>query len=185
MGTSHSAKELAGKIERYAGSLDRTNERGNMAVARAVKDAVLVRIDQATGGDRLLSGMGNKGKMGVRYDKVRGASTSHSVVVRATGPMHLVERDVRPHWIAPKEGGRKRHARARQAAFINAMTGARISLVSKGVLRFSDGSFRRWAAKGGGSKGRHPFERGVEASRDDASKLWRAAHTSELARVFG
>lgn len=182
MGTSHSARELAGKIERYAGSLDGASKQATLAAARAVKDSVMVRLGQATGGDFKLSGMGGKGRMGVRYDKTSG---SNSVMVRATGPVHLVERDVRPHWIAPKEGGRKRHARARQAAFINAMTGAQILLVSKGVLRFSDGSFRRWAAKGGGSKGRHPWERGVEASKDDVGKLWRAAHTAELARAFG
>ena len=54
------------------------------------------RISAAAGGDSRLSNMGRRGaKVGARYDMRKGPNPS--ALVKATGPLHILERDTKPH----------------------------------------------------------------------------------------
>jgi hypothetical protein len=87
-----------------------------------------------------LRGVGRAGaRVGVRYDLLKQGGRN-GVRLRATGPLHLVERSTKPRDIQP----RARRARTGRAA-----------------LRFSDGSFRP-AARHPGTRGKAPFGKGIE-----------------------
>lgn len=183
MGTSHSAEEIARKLERLAGSIDDANRAGVLAAAQSTKDSIVPLMRAATGGDLKLSGM-KRGRVGVRYKELR----SGNVILFAFGPAHLVERDVKPHPVLPRAAGGTRASRRRRveaAALIGAMSGQQVGFSTKGgVLRFADGSFRRWARVAGGSKGRHPFERGVDLARPKTGAAFVSAHRRRLLEVF-
>lgn len=84
-----------------------------VAVERAAfeaKKVIASEIRSATG-DMRMSGVGTKGaRVGVRYD-MKGTENP-TALVRATGPLHLVERPVKPHVIAPKKRGRGKRKKA-------------------------------------------------------------------------
>lgn len=73
-------------------------------------------------------------------------------MVKATGPMHLIERDTRPHLIVPKSTGRGANRKRRS-----------------GAIRLADGSFRG-AVRHPGTKGQHPFEKGIDDARPKVLK---------------
>lgn len=84
-----------------------------------------------------LRGVGKKGaRIGARYD----LTGENSGIVKAIGPLHLLERDTKPHDITPK----KRRAKGGKAA-----------------VRLADGSFRA-SVQHPGTKGQHPFEKGID-----------------------
>jgi hypothetical protein len=69
-------------------------------VALAVKTSVLNQL----GGTRRMSGVGRSGaRIGVGYD-VKGLSNP-TAIVKARGPLHLLEYGTRPHRIEPRRGG--------------------------------------------------------------------------------
>lgn len=117
----------------------RTLEHQMVSIAAlTVKTSVLTQMQAAGVNNGKLRGVGRKGaKVGVRYD-FGGQKTA---LVRATGPFHLLERDTRAHR-EPKIRG----ARARKRI-----------LVIPGV------GVRAWANHPG-SKGKHPWEKGVIAA---------------------
>lgn len=90
-----------------------------------------------------LRGVGKRGaRIGVRYD-LKG---DEAAVVKAVGPLHLLERDTKPHLIEPK----KRRSKGGRAA-----------------VRLADGEFRT-AVQHPGTKGQHPFEKGIDDARPKA-----------------
>ena len=183
MGTSHSVEEMARKLERLAVGIDGANRAGVLAAAQSTKAAIVPLMRAATGGDLKLSGM-KRGLIGVRYTEQRPGS----VILSAFGPAHLVERDVKPHPVLPRAAGGTRVSRRRRvegAALIGAMTGQQVRFATKGgVLRFADGSFRRWSRTAGGSKGRHPFERGVDLARPKTGAAFVSGHRRHLLEVL-
>lgn len=94
-----------------------------------------------------LRGVGKKGaRIGVRYD----LKADDAAVVKAIGPLHLLERDTKAHTIEPKSKGRGANRRKRA-----------------GALKLGDGQFRA-SAQHPGTKGQHPFEKGIEDARPKA-----------------
>ncbi|MCA1569785.1 MAG: hypothetical protein LC798_05570 [Chloroflexi bacterium] len=135
-------------------------------MAREVAQAKKVAIQKAALGmkrdieaklpsSKRLRGVGRKGaRVGVRFD-MRG----DDAVVKATGPLHLLERDTKAHTIKPKRAPKGRG----------------------GGIVMPDGSVRR-SARHPGTKGQHPFERGMEAGRDKAARTIKNATTDALRR---
>lgn len=120
-------------------------QRGAMHVTRAVRDEVRA----ATGGDMRLSGVGKKGaRVGAKYT-LRGG-VNPSAVVKATGPMQLLEHDTKPHKIAPRR--RRGQAKAR-------------------ALRLADGRFVA-AVNHPGTRAKRPFEKGVVKTRGDTGPIF-------------
>lgn len=127
--------------------------------ATVMRDAVVQEVKPASGGDMRLSGVGRKGaKVGARYNVTADASGDVSAVISATGPLHFVENDT-------KAGPRHRR-RGRRG------------------LSPSFGAGPVAPKMHPGTKGKHPFMRGVEKSRANAVKVLRAAQREALKRGF-
>lgn len=128
--------------------------RGAQAIVNPVRDEIR-RVTR----DNRLSGVGKSGaRVGARYD-VRGQDEA---LVRATGPLHLVERDTKAHEIQPKARRRK-----------SGRTG----------VRLADGSVRR-SVRHPGTKGQRPFEKGIEKGRPKAVRELRGVTTNAVVRGF-
>lgn len=108
-----------------------------LVAAQTVKTSVQSQLAAAGVENGKLRGVGKKGaKVGVRYDIL-----GDKALVRATGPFQLIERDTKAHRI-PKVRG----ARARKRI-----------VVIPGV------GVRAWANHPG-TKGKHPWAKGVAAA---------------------
>lgn len=150
--------EFVVKTEKMATGL-RTLEHSTVEVAAlAVKTSVLAQMAAAGVKDGKLRGVGKKGtRIGVRYD-----FTGQAVaLVRATGPFHLLERDNKPHREPKVRGSRAR----------------RRVLVIPGV------GVRAWANHPG-SKGKHPWEKGVVAAMPIQEKAQGLALLQTLEKAY-
>lgn len=104
--------DLAGFATAMAGlpgRIDKANRiavnRSALAITADVRAAIL-----ASTGDSRLSGVGRSGaKVGARYD-VKGAGNP-TALIRATGPLHLIERPTSAHPIRPRARRRRRSTR--------------------------------------------------------------------------
>lgn len=125
---------------RRAGNALKTDQQGVVAAAALeLKKAVTLRLAVAAPRGRL-----NVGKRGARIG-VRYKLEATSATVFMFGPAQLIERDTRPHRIPRETIGRGRKKRANTKP---------ISIPGVGV---------RQSAMHPGTKGKHPWERGVTA----------------------
>lgn len=144
----------------FAGKLQDAQRRAVGASALHVKKVVGASIAGAVGGDMRMSGVGKKGaKVGVRYDVLGFANPTARVY--ATGPLHLVERSTKPHRI-PKERG----ARARKRFVVIPGVGVRM-----------------WATHPG-TRGKHPWERGVAAATPAVPRIFQIEVHRALRETF-
>lgn len=145
------AKRLQ-KIEREIKGASRAAVDAAAFEMKKAVDAEIVRVAPS----RRLRGVGRRGaRIGVRYD-LKGTKNP-TAVVRAFGPLHLIERKTGGHMIAPRRRGR--------------------GLVLK------DGQVRR-AVHHPGTRGRFPFKKGVERGQPHALKKLIKAHEDALKRGF-
>jgi hypothetical protein len=149
---------VAARLTKVARELNGAAKPSVNKAALVLKKSVeheLVKVAPA----RRLSGVGKRGaKVGVRYD-IKGAKNP-TAIVRATGPMHLIERSTKAHTI-PRSRGRGRLK----------------------VLRLPGDVFRR-SVQHPGTRGRRPFGKGIERGRPLALKTLRAAQSDALKRGF-
>jgi len=131
--------------------------RAEMAALGAASMAVKAAILARS--PRRLSGVGTKGaRIGVGYKLLPATEKfGAKAIVSARGPFHLIERDTKGHEIRPK---RKR-----------AMT------VGDGV--------RAGTVRHPGTKGQHPFERGVDQTRPVVVAIFRRAFNTSMRSTFG
>lgn len=181
MGTSKSAAELSRKLNAYAESIPNANREAIGESALLIKDTVLPLMAAATGGDLRLSGVGRPpgAKIGVRYD-VKG-SQNPTALVRATGPAHFVEWDVKPHTVVAKRTARRTSRRGRIAAVEGGDTSGITGVLASERIT---GGFAKYAKNAGGSKGRHPFERGVNIAQPRIPEHFGRVHNRALLRAF-
>lgn len=170
MGTSTTPREFTAKLGQLEGNIQRSTRAAALAGGRTVKAAVLAEMTKATGGDLRLSGVRSKrspagAKIGATYD----ARSGNNVLVRATGPVQLVENDTPPHDIAPR--GRTKTARGR------ARKGAKALRIGRGFYASAKGT--------GGSKGRHPWRNGVDRSRPLVAREFKALEARAIKDTFG
>ena len=141
---------VARMAARLPEELQRAQVRGVANAALIVTGAIRGEIRSATGGDNRLSGVGARGaRVGARYD-VKGTSNP-TAIIRATGPLHIIEHTMPPHQITPR--GRRRAKRGNRF-----LSGAK-------VLHMSNGGYAA-SAEHPGSPAKKPFERGYLKSRD-------------------
>lgn len=171
---------LANRMERnVAGSVGKA--------ALVLKTSVQANLRTAVGSDLRMSGVGRRGaKVGVRYD-VKG-QRNPTALLRATGPVPLVERNTSPHTILPRGVGRvqgRRTKLARQAARQNLYDALFAGTVGAGVrpLALGNGRFA-YRVSHPGTRGKQPFEKGIERATPAAQKILRNATTKSLAEVF-
>jgi len=137
--------DVATMAARLPAELSKAQHRGVQQAALVVTTGIRQEIRLSSGGDMRLSGVGARGvKVGARYD-IKG-TTNPTAIIRATGPLHLIERKTGPHSI-PRVG-RRRRRRIR-------------------VLKFADGTYAR-SANHPGTPAKKPFEKGYIKTRDQA-----------------
>jgi len=144
----------------FTGKLQDAQRRAVGASALHVKKVVGASIVGAVGADMRMSGVGKKGaKVGVRYDVLGFANPTARVY--ATGPLHIVERGTKAHRI-PKQRG----ARARKRLLVIPGVGVRL-----------------WANHPG-TKGKHPWERGVAAATPAVPRIYQAELIKAVKATF-
>jgi hypothetical protein len=112
-----------------------------LLVTRGIRDEV-----RAATGDNRLSGVGRRGaRVGAKYDVSGG--TNPTAVIRATGPLHLIDRDTDPHTIAPRK---RRGAKA---------------------LRLANGSFAA-SVRHPGTRGKHVWGKGIGKTRAGTRRVF-------------
>ena len=106
-----------------------------------------------------LSGIGERGaRVGARFDVF--GTVNPSAVVKATGPLHLLEHDTDPHDIGPKKGRR----------------GAKALRLANG--RFASGVHHP------GTTGSRPFEKGYLKTRARTGPAFDAEVQKAIARAL-
>lgn len=187
-----SVAQGAVKLHAYGKSIPKTNRDALKLSGSAVGRSIEALARPATGGDLRFSGAG-KGTVGTR-DRFIGDQT---IEVRAVGPMHWLERGVKPHDILPGVRGK----RARGLFGIGVDVGPRLSAdsvfssfaaSSRGagvVLKFNGAGrgagFTRYARNAGGFPALGVWTKGVDAARTPVRGIWRTRHSGALASFFG
>lgn len=121
-------------------------------------------ITVASGGDSRLSHVGKRGaKVGARYD-VKGTQNP-TALVRALGPLQIIERDTQAHDIV---AGRTRTGRVRRggAKALNTPHGPRASVHHPGT------------------RGKHPFGKAVDAYLPTAGLVFQREISAAMRRLF-
>jgi hypothetical protein len=135
--------------------------------AATAKAALEVTTDARTairaesGGDMVLSGMG--AKVGARYEILKGGDHP-AAIIRATGPMQIIESDTKPHVI--KAGGRKSRRR-------------------KGSKVLSTPYGPRASVHHPGTKGKHTWSKAIDHAVKDVPKVYQDALAKALRKHFG
>lgn len=159
MGTSKSFGEFAHKLTNLQDNLEDVPKRGVSASALHIKRQVMQRLG-SSGAPVLLRGVGKKGvKVGVRYD-VKTFTANTTALITATGPFQLVERDTKAHAMPrQRKRGRKR------------------------ALKIPGVGFRA-SARHPGTKGKHPFAKGVQDAMPKVRKEFNEAVSDSITKVF-
>lgn len=146
------------KTTRFAGDLDRLERRMAEISALTVKRSVLAQMQFAGVQGGKLRGVGKRGaKVGVRYDL-----KANSAYVRATGPLHLLERNTKAHRI-PRQ---RKTTRAKKRLLV---------IPGVGVRAFADHP---------GTRGKHPWAKGVAAARPVQERAHREALGDALRKAY-
>jgi len=155
MGTSRSPAELASKLIRAGEAVPAAARAGVSQAAFLVKKSVQAELQAAGVNGGRLRGVGKKGaKVGVSYTV---AGTEHpTALIRATGPMHLIESDTKAHEIKAK----KAHA---------------INIGGVGP---------RASAHHPGTRGKHPWAKGVDHAIPLVPEVMFKEQAKSLRRFF-
>lgn len=133
-----------------------------------MKNAVAAETEAVAPGMRL-RGLRGSGKVGVRYIPGTGGAGHATALVVATGSFQLIERDTSPHDILPR-GLAAKTARGRGSGK-RALAGASFGPVA--------------SAHSPGTKGKHPFEKGVEKAKPLVDGVLRRATVAAIAKELG
>lgn len=173
--------KFAQKTQQYATTWQRANRDAVNKAALSVKTSVMAQLAHAVGSDLRMSGVGSKGaRLGVRYD-VGGYYGNVTALVTATGPMHLVERDTKPHQIPRGQSSRRTRTSSGRLSNKRVTTGRARSQTTRMNM---GGTWRTGPFLHPGTRGKHPFEKGVTAAEPIVRDVFRRAHTTSLARTF-
>lgn len=157
-GVSGGLADLAAQLAAFVDVLPLTASQGVEAAALAVEESVDNHIARAAPSRRLRNVGKSGARVGVRYDMRAGRNPT--ALVRATGPLHIIERDTRAYVIVPgARRGRKSRA-ARQAPITFA-----------GVQPLGTPEHPSYRVNHPGTTGKHPFEKGVDAVADDVPQI--------------
>lgn len=153
------------------------------AASLASKTIHLAELAKASGGDLVLSntgaltGAGRKGgKVGARYD-IKGESMSPESHIKATGPVGLLEYNLRPHLIRSRhlKGTRKQRSAFAYGAATFYGPGKRkkkVGPTQQPVINIPGVGYRRWAMHPG-TKGKKPWAKGKKKAQPVITKIMR------------
>lgn len=158
--------QFAGQMARLPGQVDTATRDGIGKGALVVVTEQRRRINAITHDGRL-SGTTRNAKVGVNY-KLRDTKDGAYARIQATGPLPLIERDVKDHRI-PRANARLR--RRRGAA-------------SRRKIVVIPGVGVRAYAEHPGTQGQHPFERGWDATRRRVPVVIHGEIRKAMVKVF-
>lgn len=158
--------QLARQMSDLPGQIRAQSRVAVNASALTITNTLREQIRAASGGDMRLSGVGRRGgtRVGARYD-VKGTDNP-TALIRATGPLHLVENPTSPH-VIPKQGatrGRGRNKRAR-VVVVNGRVFARVNHP--------------------GTRGKQPWRKGVTAGVPKGTRAYMNTMGDLWPRVWG
>lgn len=106
MASSPVARAVGSRMSKLSAELGAATRTAVERGAFEAKRTIAAEIRRASGGDNRLSKVGSQpgAKVGVRYD-IKG-EINPTALVRATGPVHLLEHVSKAHLIIPKKTGR-------------------------------------------------------------------------------
>jgi hypothetical protein len=175
-------KVIAKQTAEFSSDMVTLEASGNRTVAAAVVSAVAANLG---GVSIIMSGVGKNGR---RVGVVATPGTQKSMVVKMTGPAHLIERDTDPHLIMGKgvgrlgkgKGSRSKEAKykAKQELYDVLFGGA--STVPMRVGR----DWRMGPFQHPGTTGKHPFERGVNVVRPTAPRVYQRGVNVAMRKAF-
>lgn len=173
----------------FAVKLDAYAKAGQPAADLAgVKDAALLLTNAArasiragSGGDMAMSNVGRRGgaRVGARFD-IQG-DNNPTALIKATGPLHLLDNPTAPHQIMSKV--KKGRSQASRAAFYNAIFGGGSGFGNAKPLRTPYGP--RYSVQHPGTRGKRTFFRGIDAAKPFAKQEFIAGQRRMLRRFFG
>jgi hypothetical protein len=150
-------KQLGARMHRVSAEVGRARRSAVTSAALAITTEVRQEIAKATGGKSKLSGM-RGAKLGAGFN-VKGTDNP-TAIISARGPVHIVERGTKRHTITAR-GRRGRRSGAMQ--------------IRGGV------EFQR-SVNHPGTKGKHPFAKGVARGRPMAERALRSTFSDALRR---
>lgn len=160
MGVSRSGRELSVKLAKVANDLD------DLPAVQVKMASLHVKKSILTLAPARLRNVGKKGsKLGVRFNMGIYDGVAKSLVF-ATGPWQIIERDTKPHRIPRATTGRGRNKRANKRPVL---------IPGVGV--------RAWANHPG-TRGKHPFDRGVKAAMPEAKRILESPTAALLRKHF-
>lgn len=172
-------------VDAYAMAADLPNamSAATAQAALVVTNTVRAEITQDSGGDNVLSGMG--AKVGARFDVRPGSEPT--ALIRATGPLQILESDTQPHGILPAGVGRaqgrtKAARRAAKQGLYDALFGGSYGSGTK-PLRTPYGP--RYRVSHPGTSGKRTWSRGIDKAIPKVPKVYQAALAKALRRHFG
>jgi hypothetical protein len=136
--------EVAGRMR----AVEESTAKGMRVTVTAA--AMKAKVAISAGAPASLRGVGKGAKLGVRYT-LSGGEVSPSAKLKATGPWQLIEENTSPHIIRPK---RRSKSKGR---------GAKGAIVIPGIGA-------RAYAHHPGTKGKHPWAKGVEKAEPLVAK---------------
>lgn len=179
MGTTNSPLVFVSKIRKVATEMEKVPRAGANAAALLIKESVLAEVG-AIAPNFTLSGLrGTSKKVGVRYVDGVNVAGHATVLLFATGPLHLLERDTKAHDIYPRNGsvtvlGQTGTLDSRRRG----KRGGKRALAGKSFGPFAH-------ARSPGTKGQHPFEHGVDRARPLTARAMKVGVRTALARSVG
>lgn len=191
LGTGSSRKSLSDfaiDLAVLPGMIEQATVEATSKAALIVTNSARDQIRTASGGDNVLSHVGKRGsRVGARFD-VKGTHNP-TALVRAFGPLQLIERDTKPHTILPAGVGRAtgRSKGARRAAkqeLFNALFGGSFSARGSKAVPLRTPYGPRYRVQHPGTTGKHPFEKGVTAVQHKVPKVYQDALKRAMARAF-
>lgn len=185
MATSTNVAQFVGRMDKYQKAVKQAS-----SLTAATKESVAVferEIRRASGGDMRLSKVGTKGaRVGVRTRTNKLGETTTSVLIAATGPLHLIEGPIKPHVITSKglRGSRRSRAalvgsggalsiRGRSRTFIG-------PTLKASRLKLPDGGYRFYVNHPGVSKPKKPWAK----AEKDVLKLIPKIQTREFVKAM-
>lgn len=184
MGVGQRAKslsEFAAKSSAYAqvgipGASRAAVEKAALYVTQAARTSIAA----GSGGDSRLSNVGRAGgaRVGARYD-VKGTDNP-TALVRATGPLHLLDNPTRPHQITAKV--RKGRSRAARESFYNAIFGGSGGFAGVSPLRTPYGP--RFRVQHPGTRGKSTFRSAVDRARPFTSRIFAEEYRQQMRKFW-
>jgi hypothetical protein len=180
---SSNTAQFISRLNQYIANMSVTPKQSVQSAATLYKTSINAEISRATGGKNRLSGVGKNGaRVGVR-SKVFATSETATAIISASGPLHLLERDNKKHDIPRTESSRRLRTPAGRLSYKREATGRALSgrkvLFLKGAQHPILGPVHH-----PGTKGKHPFEKGVNRAERDAVAATLARGTAAMAKVF-